>query len=167
MLTLETGASEGSLDLGGLPLRRAVIRWGAGKGTIDFSEPNPVSMSLLEVSAGAVGLELKHLAQANSPEMSLQGGAAAYVLDFGGNLQQNMHAQVTTGLSSVEIRVPSTTPTRFIAESFLGSLDVSDGFAKRDEAFQNEAALAGKHPLLVINTSVALGAIRARLIQPS
>jgi hypothetical protein len=163
MLTLETGASEGSLHLGGLPIRRAVIRWGAGKGTIDFGEPNPVRMSLLEVSAGAVGLEVKHLAQANSAEMSLQGGAAAYLLDFAGNLQQDMHAQITTGLSSVEIRVPGATPTRFIAESFLGSLDVSDGFTKKDEAFQNAAALQGKHPLLVVNTSLALGTIRVRL----
>jgi len=166
MLTLDTGASEGVLDLGGLPLRRVAVRWGAGKGAIDFSAPNPETMSLFDVSAGAVGLELEHLANANCAEMSLSGGAAAYVLGFDGALRQNMHARVSTGLSSLEIQVPQETPTRFFAESFLGSLDVGDGFTKKDGAFQNELALAGKSPLLIVNASLALGALRVRLTRP-
>lgn len=165
MLTLETGASEGSLDLGGLPLRRVVIRWGAGKGSIDFSEPDPVSMSLLDVTAGAVSLELHHLGQANCAEMNLSGGAAAYVLDFVGNLQQDMHARVSTGLSSVEIRIPVTTPARVSTDSFLGSLQVSDGFSKNDGAFQNELALQKQSPQLVLSTSLALGALQLRLMK--
>jgi hypothetical protein len=136
---------------------------GAGKGTIDFSRPNPEIMTLLEVGAGAVGLEMQHLANANCAAMSLNGGAAAYCLDFGGVLQRDMHARLSTGLSSLEIRIPQLTPTRFFAESFLGSLDVGDGFTKKDGAFQNESAVAGKSPLLSVSATVALGALRARL----
>ena len=119
-------------------------------------------MSLLEVGAGAVGLEIRRLGQANCAEMTLNGGAAVYLLDFTGNLRQEMHARVTTGLSSVEIRVPYATPTRLFAESFLGSLEVGDGFSKKDDAYQNEPALQGKSPLLVVTTALALGTLRVR-----
>lgn len=40
-LTVETGASESEIDLGGLPVRRLDIRQGAGRLDVDFSAPNP------------------------------------------------------------------------------------------------------------------------------
>src|ERR671916_974343 len=56
-LTIETGASEFDLDLGGVPLRRLTVRQGAGKFELGFSEANPEPMELLEVSSGAAGIE--------------------------------------------------------------------------------------------------------------
>ena len=47
VLTIETGASDFDLDLGGVPLSRLVVRQGAGKLELDFSVPNPHSMELL------------------------------------------------------------------------------------------------------------------------
>src|SRR5215216_635680 len=48
-LTIETGASEFDLDLGGVPLSRLVVRQGAGRFELNFSEPNPHPMELLDV----------------------------------------------------------------------------------------------------------------------
>lgn len=160
MLTLELGASESRLDLGGVPLSRLLVRQGAGKYTIDFSAPNPQPMSLLEVSAGAAGIELSRLANANCAEMRLEGGVGAFVFDFGGALQRDTHARITTGLSSVELRVPAATPVKVVSESMLGSLDVGAGFRQQGGAFWTEAGLAGATPLLTIRVDVALGALR-------
>ena len=77
-LTLETGASEADLDLGGLPISRLFVKHGAGKTDIRFSAPNPVPMSLFEISSGAVAMEVQHLANANFAEMTVEGGAASY-----------------------------------------------------------------------------------------
>jgi len=159
-LTLEVGASESRLDLGGVPISRLVARQGAGKYAIDFSAPNPQPMSLLTLSAGAAGMEITNLANANCAELNLEGGAAAYIFDFGGTLQRDAHVRVATGLSSVEIRVPATTAAKIVSESLLGSLDAGAGFARQDGAFWTEAALAGATPLLSINTNVALGSLR-------
>jgi hypothetical protein len=159
-LTLEVGASESRLDLGGVPISRLVVRQGAGKYAIDFSAPNPHPMSLLTLSAGAAGMEITNLANANCAELNLEGGAAAYVFDFGGTLQRDAHVRVATGLSSVEIRVPATTAAKIVSESLLGSLDADAGFKRQDGAFWTEAALAGATPLLTINTNVALGSLR-------
>jgi hypothetical protein len=161
-LTIETGASEFDLDLGGVPLSRLPVRQGAGRFELNFSEPNPHPMELLEVSSGAAGIELENLANANFSEMRLSGGAAGYELDFGGALSRDARVNVETGLSGVEISVPASTAARIVAETTLGSVDVGDGFTKREGAFLTEGALSGGAPLLEIRAGVRLGALQLR-----
>lgn len=161
-LTVETGASEFDLDLGGVPVSRMVVRQGAGKFELNFSEPNPELMSLLEISSGVAGIELGNLANANFDEMRLTGGAAGYELDFGGELRRDAEVKIEAGLSSVEISVPSTTPAKIITDTVLGGLDVGDGFAKREGAFWTEAGAAGGTPLLTIYAGVRLGSVQLR-----
>jgi hypothetical protein len=164
MVTIETGASELTADLGRLPLTRLAIKLGAGKATVDFSAPCTQPMSLLEIGAGAVEMHMQHLANANPAELIVDGGAAAYAFAFDGTLQRDIHARINTGISSVEIAVPATTAAKIASESFLGSLQVGDGFTKREGAFWTPAALEGKQPVLTVRTNVALGSLRLRVI---
>jgi len=161
-LTLEVGASEGSFDLGSLPINHLVIRQGAGKVDFDFSAPNPQAMSLLDIDAGAVGLEMKNLANANFAEMRVNGGAAAYKFDFGGALQREARVRITTGVSSVEIRVPASTAVKITSQFVLGGLDIGDGFTKKEGAFWTEAALAGRTPVLSIHAHISVGSLIIR-----
>jgi hypothetical protein len=161
-LTIETGASEFDLDLGGVPLRGLTVRQGAGKFELGFSEPNPQPMELLEISSGAAGIELENLANANFSEMRLSGGAAGYELDFGGALSRDARVKVETGLSGVEISVPATTAARIVAETTLGSVEVGDGFTKQEGAFLTEGAVAGNTPVLDIRAGVRLGSLQLR-----
>ncbi len=161
-LLIETGASEARFELGGLPLRRLLIKQGAGKAEYSFDEPNPESMTLFDVDAGAVALEMSNLANANAAEMTLDGGAASYKLDFGGTLRREAFVRINTGMAGVEVRVPATTPARIMTESILGALQVGDGFTKKEGAFVTQAALAGRSPVLTIRASVALGSLQIR-----
>ena len=161
-LTIETGASDFDLDLGGVPLSRLMVRQGAGKFELDFPQPNPEPMELLEISSGAAGIELENLANANFSEMRLSGGAASYELDFGGVLSRNAEVSIETGLSAVELSVPSSTAASVIIETTLGSVDVGDGFTKRDGAFSTEGALSEDGPVLRIRAGVRLGSLQLR-----
>jgi hypothetical protein len=161
-LTIETGASEFDLDLGGVPLRSLVVRQGAGRFKVNFSAPNPEPMGLLEISSGAAAIELENLANANFSEMRLSGGAAGYELDFGGTLSRGAEVKVETGLSGVDIRIPATTAAKIVAETTLGSVDVGDGFTKEEGAFWTEAGRAHTGPLLTIRAGVRLGALKLR-----
>jgi hypothetical protein len=161
-LTVETGASEFEMDLGGVPVRSLMVRQGAGKFELGFSAPNPHPMELLEISSGAVGIELENLANANFSEMRLSGGAAGYELDFGGTLSRDAEVKVEAGLSGVEIEIPASTAARVIAETTLGSVDVGDGFTKSEDAFLTEAALSGSAPVLTIRAGVRLGSLQLR-----
>jgi hypothetical protein len=163
-LTIETGASEFDLELGGIPLSRLMVRQGAGKLELGFPVPNPHRMELLEISSGAAGIELENLANANFEEMRLSGGAASYELDFGGTLLRDAQVSIETGLSGVEITVPAATAARVVAETTLGSVDVGDGFTKKEGAFLTEGALSAEAPVLAIRAGVRLGSLRLRAV---
>src|SRR5215204_908766 len=161
-LTIETGASEFDLDLGGIPLSRLLVRQGAGKFELGFSAPNPEPMQLLDISSGAAGIALENLANANFSEMRLSGGAAGYELDFDGTLSRDSQVKIETGMSGVEVSVPASTAARVVAETTLGSVDVGDGFTKREGAFFTEGALRGDGPVLRIRAGVRLGSLQLR-----
>jgi hypothetical protein len=163
LLSLETGASEGSVNFGGLPITRLVLRQGAGRATVDFSAPNPGPMSLFDVHAGAVSLEMKNLANANFGEMRVEGGAASYKFDFGGSLARDGNVQIETGMSSVEIKVPGSISARIAAECAFGRLEIGDGLTKREGLFWTDSALAGKIPVLTIHVNVTMGALQVRV----
>lgn len=163
MLKLDGGATEGRYDLGGLPITRLEINQGAGQMTFDFSAPNPEAMSLLDVEAGAVDLNLKNLANANCSELRVKGGAAAYKLDFGGVLQRDSHVRIDTGMSGVEIKVPAATAVQITSEALLGHVDLGDGFTRKEGAYWNQAALDGGSPLLTIQANMAVGSLSLRL----
>jgi hypothetical protein len=162
-LTIEAAASQNTVELGGVPLTRFVMKHGAGAGTLAFSTPNPVAMTLLQVSAGAASLDARQLANANASLMTFDGGAAAYTFDFGGALQRDTFVRIATGISSVTIAVPEVTPARIRLESLLNHLDVGDGFTRHEGAFCTSATLAGVTPLLSIDTDIALGLLQLRL----
>jgi hypothetical protein len=161
-MSLEVGATESIFDLGGLPITRLSIKQGAGKADFDFSALNPQPMSLLDIDAGAVSLEMKNLANANFAEMRVDGGAASYKFDFSGKLERDAHARITAGMSAVEISVPASTPARIASESVIAGLNIGDGFTKKEGAFWTEAALAGDGPVLTIRVSVSLGSLAIR-----
>ncbi len=161
-LTLEAGASEVAVDLGGVPVRELVIKQAAGMAEFDFSAPNPREMSSLTVNSGAVALQMKNLDNANFAEMSFDGGAASYKFDFGGTLRRNAQAKISTSMAPVHIRIPSATAARVVENTVAAALDLGDGFTKKGGAFLTEAALTGKTPMLTIRANVSLGTLSLR-----
>jgi len=160
MLTLEGGASEADLELGGTPLRRLTVKYGAGKQDISFSAPNPEPMDLLAVAGGAASMAFEGLANANFAEMTLEGGAANYELGFQGALQRDAAVRINAAMSSVVVEVPPSTAVKMSAEAVMGGVDTGDGFMKKEGAFWNEAALQGAAPVIVINARMTMGSVR-------
>lgn len=163
-LAIETGASDTDFEFGGLPLTRLAIKLGAGKSAMRFSEPNPQLMGVLDLDAGAGNMELRGLANANFGDMTLDGGAAAFVFDFSGTLRRDASAYLNTGVSSLTIQVPATTAARIAVESTLGHLETSDGFTTREGGYWTAAAVAGGGPVLTMRVNVALGSLRLQTL---
>lgn len=161
-LSIETGASDSVFELGGLPLTRLAVKVGAGQNVLRFLEPNPQSMSVLDLDAGAGSIELRGLANANFADMTLNGGAAAFICDFSGTLQRDASVRLSTGMAALEVAVPSMTAARISPEFTLGQLEASEGFTPREGGYWTAAALEGRTPVLTIQASVALGTLRLR-----
>ncbi|MFO0584780.1 MAG: hypothetical protein U0229_21110 [Anaeromyxobacter sp.] len=156
-LELDSGASDVTLDLGGLPLTRLVIRQAAGRLRLDFSRPCPAGLGQLRVEAGAASIELRNLCNAGFAELVVAGGAARCTAHFGGALARDARARLDAGVAAVRVAVPGATPARIEASSVVGALQIGDGLTKRAGAFWTEAAVAGKTPVLDVHAETAVG----------
>ena len=161
-LTLEAGASDVAVDLGGVSLKGLIIRQGAGRAEFDFSTPNPQEMASLTVNSGAVALQMKNLNNANFAEMSFDGGAASYRFDFAGTLRRDAKAKITTSLAPVGIHIPSATAAKVFENTVAAALDLGDGFTKKGGALLTEAAMTGRTPMLTVRANVSLGTLSLR-----
>ncbi|HXM57006.1 MAG TPA: hypothetical protein VOB72_16520, partial [Candidatus Dormibacteraeota bacterium] len=90
------------------------------------------------------------------------GGAGQYRLDFGGELKRDAAVRLNTGVASVELRLPAGTAAQVRTETVLGSMDVGDGFVTREGGYWNEAAAAGRTPLIRIVVNSVLGSVSLR-----
>ena len=81
-------------------------------------------------------------------------------LCFGGTLSRDAQVNIETGLSGVEVAVPASTVARIVAETTLGSVEVGDGFAKKEDAFLTTGAMGEVAPVLTIRAGVSLWSLR-------
>jgi hypothetical protein len=161
-LSIDAGASENRLELGGVPLTRLMLNEGAGKATVLFSAPNPAHMDLLKLGVRAGAVEAHGLANAAFEQMRVEGGAAGVQLDFGGTLQVDGQVQIATALSGIELIIPVDLAGEVTWSSLLGVPVVDAGFTRRDDAYCTPAALAAIEPRLRIHNAAALGGLRLR-----
>ncbi len=164
-ITIESGASDKNhCDFGGLPLTSLEFKQGAGEFVLDFSKPNPVEMTMLNVSAGASSIELRNLANSNAAEVSITGGAASFLVDFSGALQRDMHARINSGMAEVKISALKETAIKLQPNTTLATVNVGDGFVTKDGAFWSEAAARGELPVLTIDLVTALATSKIWLV---
>lgn len=166
-LVIEGGANEVDAELGGLPLLRLECKFGAGQARFRFSAPNPAAMERLAVSSGAAEATFAGLANANAAELSVEGGAAAFHLDFGGDLRQDLRARLNVGVAGVDITVPGGTAARIRAKTTLGRVDAGDGFVTKEGGYWTLAAANGQTPVVTIEATVALANVKLRTSEPS
>ena len=159
---IQAGASDSTFDLGGLPLTRLVMKAGAGRFDVDFSTRNPVTMARMDLELGAGAFFARHLANANFAELRVGGGISACTLDFAGDLRGDANARVDAGFASLDIVVPAATSARVLVKSFAAGTQVSSGFTRSGDTYYTPPAVAGQHPLLAIDISMAFGMLGLR-----
>jgi hypothetical protein len=131
ILDLEFGMAIADLDLGGLALSSAHVKTGGSESRIVFSAPNRVACDRLEIAVGAAELLVAQLGNARCRHIEFTGGVGGMVLDFTGSWSQNSHtsADVTVGLGSLTLRLPSDVGISIEMTKFLASFE-EQGFEK-------------------------------------
>lgn len=128
-LTLNVGAGDADIDLGGLSLSRVQINMGASDTTLTFSALNTVEMSRLQFEAGAGSIRLTGLANTNAEDIIVRTGAGEVTLEFGGDLQRDLTVDVEAGVGSFTIIVPEGVNAEVTsATTGLGNIVVSDNW---------------------------------------
>ncbi|MHC1740039.1 MAG: toast rack family protein [Anaerolineaceae bacterium] len=152
-LKISAGAYEGTIDLTGLALTNLEINDGASKATVRFDSLNPSEMQSMAYKTGASSVSILGIGNANTTQLSFESGAGDYTLDFSGNLQKDLNAKITSGVSQVKIIVPKNTHTIVNLNGGLSNVDAEGTWTMSGS--QYEAAGSGK--TITINIEMAVG----------
>lgn len=159
-LTVESGASEANLDLGGLPLSRLYIKQAASRSCLNFSECNPQALILFQVSVGIGSIEMQNVANANLVEMMVEGGASSCQLDLCGKLQRPALVRLATGLMSVDLSIPATRAA--VISCNRTNIEPNADLVIKDGVYWTRAALEARGPRITVMARLAAGALRVR-----
>jgi len=154
-LIINAGAYDSTLTLGGIPLTGLTINDGASNSNISFAAPNPVRMQRLVYKTGASTVSISGLANANIAEMSFEGGAGSYTLDFSGQLQQATNVHISSGVSDVKLIVPSTTACKVVMTGAMNSVNTQGAWTVSDKTY----SLPGQGPQLNITVELGVGSL--------
>lgn len=152
-LSISAGAYRGTLDLGGVPLTNLSISDGASQATVRFDQPNPVEMDRLRYRTGASEVTLEGLANAGPANLLFEGGAGSYTLDFSGELRRDMNVNITSGVSSLKIVVPSGTHARVTVSGGLSNVQPRGTWTIANNTYETQ----GSGPMIDIQLTMGLG----------
>ena len=152
-LTVQAGAYEGQLDLGGLALKSLTVKDGASHVDLSFQKPNQTEMSVLRYETGASDVKLTDLANANFSTLTFSGGAGNYTLDFGGELQQDAVATIESGLGNLSLVIPKNVAATVTVEGAAVNINHSSGWSQDGQKYTQN----GSGPTLTLIVKMAAG----------
>ena len=152
-LSIDSGAYDGTFELGGLSLTRLDISDGAANVEVSFSEPNPVEMSTFTYNSGASDVKITGLANANFSLFDFSAGAGDYTLDFSGELQRDASVKIESGLSNLIIIVPEGVHAVVSVESGLSNVNAGTGWERSGSDYVQD----GEGPTLTFVIEMGAG----------
>lgn len=161
-LTLEFGAVEADLELGGLHIENAQIHTGASETEVRFSHPNAGECRHAEFAVGAAAFRAYGLGNLNCRDLKVDAGVGDVTLDFTGQWSGNLTAELNVALGSANLVLPRDVGVRVSKDTFLASFD-SNRFTKRGDEYYSDNWDAASHRIR-LDVSGALGSINVRWV---
>jgi hypothetical protein len=152
-LTVQAGAYDGTLELGGLALKSLTVKDGAANVDLSFTEPNQTEMSLLRYQTGASDVKLTGLGNANFSTFTFSGGAGNYTLDFSGELQRDAVVTIEAGFGNLTLVIPEDVETTVTVEGAAVNINHDSGWSQNGQKYTQN----GSGPTLTILVKMAAG----------
>lgn len=133
-LSLELGAVEADLELGGLRLTDLSLRSGAADVTARFDQPNRDQLRTMTLQVGAAQVKLLDLANSGVSRIIAEVGAGALTLDLAGALQRDVDVTATLAAGGLTLNVSPDAGVFVDEQSLLGGFG-KDGFVKRGDGW--------------------------------
>ena len=138
-LSLDVDAAEADLDLSGLWLNRLRLQSGVSETRVNFGTPNPRPMRELTIVAGAAGMTVRRLGNANAGVVEIRSGAGSTDVDLTGEWSRDMDLRLQVALGAATLRLPRDLGVRLTVRQVLGSFDAgAAGLVERDGAYYSE-----------------------------
>jgi len=154
-LTIQAGAYNANLELGGLALKSLTVRDGAANVDLSFSQPNQTEMSVLRYETGASTVTLSGLANANFSTLIFSGGAGSYSLDFSGDLQRDATITIEAGFGDMNLIIPEGVNTQVTVEGAAVDINHNSNWSQNGNLY----AQTGEGHTLTIIVKIAAGSL--------
>jgi hypothetical protein len=152
-LTIESGAYDGTFELGGLSLTNLTVKDGAAHTDLTFSEPNQTEMSVFSYSTGASDIKMKGLANANFSIFDFSAGAGDYTLDFSGELQRDASIKIESGFSNVMVIIPEGVNAEVTVDSGVSNVSAGSNWSQNGNVYKQK----GEGPTLTFVIELGAG----------
>ena len=163
-LSLELGAVEAKLDLGGLSLKSLEIAAGANDTRIDFRTANRVPMRALDVKTGASSVVITNIANANAATLRVASGVGSLELDFRGAWTNDLAASVDMALGTLRLIVPNDVGVRLEIGKVLARVK-TEGLSSRGGALVSDNWDSARYQLTV-RAKTVVGSIEVERVAP-
>ena len=157
-LVIMAGAYTADYELGGLSIHSLEVTDGASKVQLSFSKPNLTEMTALKYTSGASDVSLSGLGNANITDLSFNGGAGNYSLDFSGQLIRDMTVSIESGVSTVTVIIPEGTNAQVITDNELSTVSTSGSWQQNGSTYQ----LTGSGNTITIHVKLGVGSLQLK-----
>jgi hypothetical protein len=157
-LDMVLGAAESRIDLGGLRLRNLALRVGGSRTRLYFSRPGVGTCGEAIIEVGAGELTVERFANAGCRRLRLNGGVGRVTLDFGGQLESNLAAELTMTIGELTLRLPEEAGARLSIDRFLSSFQPA-GFVRQGGQFVTPGYDAAPRKI-DLRVSTTVGAVK-------
>lgn len=160
-LTVDTGATKGQWDLGGLSLKKLNWSQGAAETRLSFNQANPVSLDNFVLKSGAAKLTIEGLANANLRNANFTAGAGQLDLSFDGKLAQDAHIQLKGGAAGMTL-YSAGNPVQVIKTGGGLSAINTESWSKAGEIYTSPEWESATGPKITIEVELAVGSLNLR-----
>ncbi len=144
-LSLDLGAVEADLELGGLRLTDLSLRSGAADVTARFDQPNREPLRTMTLQVGAAEVKMLDVANSGVARINAEVGAGSLTLDLGGPLTRDVDITATLAVGGLTLNVSPDDGVFIDERSLLGGFD-KNGFTKRTDGWYSaNYDAAGRH----------------------
>jgi len=113
------GPIDGDFEFGELKIKKMAISAGAGKLNISFDKPNRISMTKLEVDAGAASIEIQKLGNSNLIKGEINTGVSLMHIDLGGEWRQKADVSLESAVANIQLSAPKDLKFNVEKEGFV------------------------------------------------
>ena len=156
-LSLQLGAVEADIELGGLQLEALDLSTGASRTTLRFSRPTAGHCAHASISAGAADMSVLGLGNSRCRSISFEGGVGKALLDLSGAWPADAHVSAHMAVGALTLRLPRDVGIRLTLDRFLSSFPTA-GWTRQGNAYLSPGyARTTRHLDLAISS--ALGGV--------
>lgn len=158
-LTIETGASDNELHLGGLQLTKLKLSCGASETYVNFSKENPVELESFKIEAGVSKLTIDNMLNAHFNRFRFNGGMGDYNFYLDGKLHDTARLDMHTGIASTKLVIAPDIPFQAqVDHAFLSSVDIED--AEEEDDVYTSLNFDRGEPYLKIFAETGIGSFK-------